>query len=305
MPRIHSVKEKGFTMTIASTKQDLNRAQLLTTSVLLVMVSIFVIGAFSPALAQSQTSTILITGSNRGIGFGFAEAYAAKGWRVIATCRTPSNAGDLQALAKANPGIVIEQLDVTNDLEIEALAAKYRDTPIDILVNNAGILPELVPVRFDTVDYEKMDRMLAVNTWGPMKVSAAFIDQVAASKQKKIITITSGEGSLGRIRRGGAYHYRVSKVAVNMLMLLMSRDVAERGVIVGLINPGLVDTQGLREVDLETVPEEMRGPVQRMRESANMRTPRQALEKLMPLIDGLTLETSGVFYDISGEVLPW
>ena len=274
-------------------------------SVLFSIVMIFVTGGSSMAVAQSNPSTILITGSNRGIGFAFVEAYAAKGWAVIATCRTPSDADDLQALAKTNSNIVIEELDVTDDHEIEALAGKYRETPIDILVNNAGILPELVPVRFDTVDYEKMDRMLAVNTWGPAKVSAAFIDQVAASQHKKIITMTSGEGSLGRIRRGGAYHYRVTKVAVNMMMLLMSRDVAERGVIVGLINPGLVDTQGLMEVDLATIPEAMRGPVRSMRNNAHMKSPREAVEKLVPLIDGLTLETSGVFYNISGEIIPW
>jgi hypothetical protein len=87
--------------------------------------------------------------------------------------------------------------------------------------------------------------------------------------------------------------------------LLMSRDVAERGVIVGLINPGLVDTQGLREVDLDTVPEAMRIPVQRMRESASMKSPQEAVAKLIPLIEGLTLETSGIFYDISGEIIPW
>ena len=273
--------------------------------ILLVIVTIAVTVGGQSAVAQSQQSTVLITGSNRGIGFAFVEAYAAKGWTVIATCRTPSKADALQTLAEANPNILIEKLDVTDDQEIEALADKYKRTPIDILVNNAGILPELVSVRFDTVDYEKMDRMLAVNTWGPAKVSTAFIDHVAASEHKKIITMTSGEGSLGKIRRGGAYHYRVSKVAVNMMMLLISRDVAEQGVIVGLINPGLVDTQGLRDVDLATVPEAMRGPVKRMRESANMRTPQQAVEKLIPLVDSLTLETSGVFFDISGEVLPW
>jgi NAD(P)-dependent dehydrogenase (short-subunit alcohol dehydrogenase family) len=299
------VNKKGLLVMNAAISQGFHNRVFATVSILLTILTILIIGDSSPVMAESQTSTVLITGSNRGIGFGFVEAYAAKGWTVIATCRTPSKADDLHALAKSNPNIMIEELDVTDDQGIRTLADKYRDTPIDVLVNNAGILPELVPVRFDTVDYEKMDRMLAVNTWGPAKVSTAFIDHVAASKHKKIITMTSGEGSLGKIRRGGAYHYRVSKAAVNMMMLLISRDVAERGVIVGLINPGLVDTQGLREVDLATVPEAMRGPVQRMRESANMRTPKQAVEKLIPLIDGLTLETSGVFYDISGEVLPW
>ena len=289
----------------APKKRSLRNRIFATVSILMVIVTILVTGMLSSVMAQSKASTILITGSNRGIGFGFVEAYAAKGWIVIATCRTPSEADDLQALAKSNPDIVIEELDVTDDQEIQALADKYRDTPIDILVNNAGILPELKPVTFDTVDYEKMDRMLAVNTWGPTKVSTAFIDHVAASKHKKIITMTSGEGSRGRVRRGGAYHYRVTKVAVNMMMLLMSRDVAERRVIVGLINPGLVDTQGLREVDLDTVPEAMRIPVQRMRESAHMKSPREAVESLIPLIEGLTLHDSGVFYDISGDMIPW
>ena len=292
-------------MMMNASKRQASRKRLIATiGILLAVATIFVVGKSSPALAQSQASTILVTGSNRGIGFAFVEGYAERGWKVIATCRTPAKADDLQALAKANPNIVIEELDVTDDREIEALADKYRDTPIDILMNNAGILPAMVPVTFDTVDYEKMDRVLAVNTWGPTKISAAFIDQVAASEQKTIVTMTSGEGSLGKAR-GGAYHYRVSKVAVNMMMLLMSRDVAERGVIVGLINPGLVDTQGLLEVDLETIPEAMRGPVERMRTNPNMRTPRQAVEILIPLIDGLTMETSGVFLDISGEVLPW
>lgn len=292
-------------MIVAAKRQGFGNRTCDTSRILFSILTILVITASSTALAQSEASTILITGSNRGIGFAFVQAYAERGWTVIATCRAPSAADDLQVLAKSRNNILIEELDVTDDREISALAAKYRDTPIDVLVNNAGILPELKPVTFDTVDYEKMDRMLAVNTWGPAKVSTAFIDHVAASRHKKIITMTSGEGSLGRIRRGGAYHYRVTKVAVNMMMLLMSRDVAQRGVIIGLINPGLVDTQGLREVDLDTVPEAMRVPVQRMRESASMKSPREAVEKLIPLIDSLNLEKSGMFLDISGEAIPW
>ena len=264
-----------------------------------------VIGGILPEMAHAQISTVLITGANRGIGLGFVQGFAKIGWKVIATCRTPFQADDLQALAKKNPNIIIEELDVTDDGQINSLSEKYQDTPIDVLINNAGILPTLTPVRCDTVDYDRMERVLAVNTWGPMKVSAAFINQVAASKQKKIITMTSAEGSFARVRHGGAYHYRVTKVAVNMMMLLMSHDVAERGVIIGLINPGLVDTQGLMTVDLATIPEAMRGPVERMRKSPRMRSPRQAVEKLIPLIDGLTLEQSGVFYNISGDVLDW
>ncbi len=274
-------------------------------SIVLTIVTVAFCWETTHAMAQTNDSTVLITGSNRGIGLAFAQAYAEAGWNVIATSRSPENAEDLKTLAAAHSKVAIEELDVTDEAEIAALADKYQGTSIDILINNAGILPTLTRVTFDTIDYEKMDRMLAVNTWGPMKVSAALIDNVAASTEKKIITITSGEGSIGGLRGPGAHHYRTTKVAINMLMHMMALEVDDRGVVVGLINPGLVDTQGLKEIDLETIPEAMRGPVKSMANHPNMRSPKEAVDKLIPLINSLTLETSGSFYDISGEVLPW
>ena len=71
--------------------------------------------------------TILLTGSNRGVGLALAQEYAARGWNVIATCRTPSKAKDLQALAASNPKVLVETLDVTDVRQISKLAEKYRD----------------------------------------------------------------------------------------------------------------------------------------------------------------------------------
>lgn len=107
-------------------------------AILLVMTGI--VAAVGPAQAESaDTGTVLITGSNRGIGLEFARQYAELGWRVIATCRNPKTATELQALSKQYSRLVIEQLDVTDHSAIDALADKYRDTPIDVLLNNAGI----------------------------------------------------------------------------------------------------------------------------------------------------------------------
>ena len=93
----------------------------------------------SPASADTDAPTVLITGSNASHGLAFAEEYAKLGWNVIATCRTPAKADRLKVLASEYPNIVIEELDIVDDDEIDALAEKYDGTPIDVLLNNAGI----------------------------------------------------------------------------------------------------------------------------------------------------------------------
>ena len=95
--------------------------------------------SFHAVAIAAKPPTVLITGSSRGIGFELTKQYAAKGWQVIATCRRPSQADALRGLARQYPHVVVEQLDVTDNAEIETLAAKYRETPIDVLINNAGI----------------------------------------------------------------------------------------------------------------------------------------------------------------------
>ena len=109
--------------------------------IFLTIMTFFITGAWdcSPAMAQGQTPTVLITGSNRGIGFEFVHQYATKGWNVIATCRHPETAEDLKILAAQYPNVTIERLDVLDHAMIDALAEKYESTPIDVLLSNAGI----------------------------------------------------------------------------------------------------------------------------------------------------------------------
>ncbi len=253
-----------------------------------------------PAQGQSANApTVLITGANRGIGFEFVQAYTEKGWNVIATCRTPSKADALNALAAENAALVVEELDVTDFDEIDALAEKYKDQPIDVLLNNAGILPSMDPVRFGNIDYKLLDDMLKVNSIGPLKVSDAFLENVVASDQKKIVTMTTIGGSIGSVTGPGGYQYRGSKAALNMILRVMSFELADRGVIVGLIHPGFVDTTGFLDADPETLPE-------RVREALPiLLRPRESVDLMVSMIEGLTPEKSGVFYEVTGEILPW
>ena len=91
----------------------------------------------------AHASTILITGTNRGIGLELVKQYAEKGWDVIATARNPDKADELQALAKKHKKVVVEKLDVSDVKAIETLAAKYKGKPVDILINNAGTLGDV------------------------------------------------------------------------------------------------------------------------------------------------------------------
>src|SRR5437870_5718920 len=83
--------------------------------------------------------TVLVTGANRGLGLEFARQYAGRRWRVLACCRTPSTAGELQSLARGNPTVSVHALDVRNLGRIAELASELADLPIDLLLNNAGV----------------------------------------------------------------------------------------------------------------------------------------------------------------------
>ena len=192
--------------------------------------------------------TVLITGANRGLGLEFARQYAALGWNVIASCRTPTTAGNLDAVAAQYPRVFIEQLDVTSDTEVARLAGKYAGQPIDVLLNNAGIYGTLEKQTLGSFDYEELKRVFDINAIGSLRVSEAFRDNVIASDQKKIISLGGGMGtqSIGSLF-GGHYFIKMSKAAHLMAMGVMQKDMQKTGIIITMISPGRVDTQLMRD----------------------------------------------------------
>ncbi|MEQ1802838.1 MAG: SDR family oxidoreductase [Gammaproteobacteria bacterium] len=236
--------------------------------------------------------TVLITGANRGIGFAFAKHYAANGWRVIATARDPEAAAELQALARGNPAVTVEALDVTDLKAIDALAAKYRGLPIDILLNNAGILGGLETQKLGQLDYAVFDQVMAVNALAPIKVAEAFLDNVAAGRQKKIMTVTSSQGSIGGARPGGGYFYSASKAAVNMLMRKLALDLYRRGIVVGLLDPGAVDTNLMQPIKAAGFP-------------IPLSAADDVVKDLAAVIDTFNLKNTGSYLTYQGKVQPW
>jgi NAD(P)-dependent dehydrogenase (short-subunit alcohol dehydrogenase family) len=255
------------------------------------------------SMAQARgddAQTVLITGSNRGIGLEFARQYAEQGWRVIATCRRPDEVVELAEIVTAYPNVTIKRLDVTDHAGINALAAEYEGVPIDLLINNAGILGgALKSQRFGQVDYAAFRQAMAVNAVGPLKMAEAFAPHIAASAQKKIINITSVMGSLDNAGKsdfnrrivGGLFIYPPSKTALNLMMRTLALELEDQGVIVTLIHPGGVNTEIV--------------PVPGFLRAIFLTSPKKAVRRMIALIDTLGPEQSGLMLHTDGEVIPW
>lgn len=236
--------------------------------------------------------TVFITGSNRGIGLEFVNQYSARGYNVIATARKPSSADDLNELARDRNNITVEQLDVTDHLRIDALALKYQNQAIDILINNAAITPKYLSAfrSVDGVDFDMSKRSLEVNAIAPLRIAKAFMPHVAASKQKKMLVISSKAGSFAESpKQAMMYSYRGSKAALNMYMYTLSFETPKKGIILTLLSPGMVNTMGILGKLLP-----------------GNQAPEVSVARMLAIIDELKPEHNGkMLSQEDGSVVPW
>ena len=247
-----------------------------------------------PEQRSDVTGTVLVTGSNRGIGLQLATNYAERGWTVIATARKPEKAVELNALAEKHSNVSIVQMDLLDHDGIDALAEKLKDVPIDVLLNNAAMLGDPADQDFGELDYDLMQRVYAVNTVGTMKMTEAFIDNVMASEQKKIVAITSLQASIGSLRDPMIPFYKMSKTALNMGMRSISRRLKSKKVTVALISPGAVDT------------EMMNAALDHANFKGNfLITPQESAEAVINVIDQYNLKMTATFMSHRGDVIPW
>jgi NAD(P)-dependent dehydrogenase (short-subunit alcohol dehydrogenase family) len=229
--------------------------------------------------------TVLITGGSRGLGLEFVRQYQSEGYAIIAACRDPGTALALQQLERAAKGaLTVVELDVVDGASIKQAAARVPSGTIDILINCAGVIGARGQT-LGSLDYTDWTHVLEVNVMGPARVCEAFLDRVARSGRRLIITITSGMGSLADNTSGGYIPYRTSKAAVNMLMRSAAIDLKPRGITCVVLNPGWVKT-------------DMGGP------NATL-SPEESVGAMRRLIARLGPEDSGRFYNYDGREYPW
>lgn len=221
--------------------------------------------------------TVLVTGCDRGLGREFALQYAEAGYAVVATYH------DLAERLPDREGMRHRALDVTDLAAFDRLAEELAGEPIDILVSNAGIGRDIR--RLGEIDYGYVQRMLAVNTIGPLKLVETFRPNLAAGRERRLLIVTSAMGAIGANLSGGHYGYRASKAGLNAIGRSLAIDLFADGITVAMLHPGWVRTAGGSDDAPLTATESVAAMRDFVRRLGNHQT--------------------GGFYTYAGQPLPW
>jgi NAD(P)-dependent dehydrogenase (short-subunit alcohol dehydrogenase family) len=229
-------------------------------------------------------ATVLITGTNRGLGLEFVRHFLGRSDTVIATCRDSSNATELQALAANNENLSLKNLDVSDEQSMAAFATELKDTPIDVFINNAGIYGPR-DANFGNVGSSEWEQVIRVNAIAPMLLTQLIIGSLRQGTDKKLVYVTSKMGSIDDNKGGGSYIYRSSKTALNSVVKSLSVDLASEGFSVAVVHPGWVRT-------------DMGGP-------NGLIDVQTSVGGMLAVIDGLSPDNAGEFFNYDGSLIPW
>jgi NAD(P)-dependent dehydrogenase (short-subunit alcohol dehydrogenase family) len=190
----------------------------------------------------------LVTGGTRGIGQGCAEALGKEGWDlVLCGLRTEEEARPaLERLRESGSEVLYVRADIGDDEAPQRLLSSVRERfgRLDLLVNNAGVAPL---ERKDILEAlpESFDRLMRINLRGPYFLTqAAARFMLEARKQGSssggcIVFITSMSATVASTNRG---EYCISKAGLSMASLLWATRLAEEGITVYEVRPGIIRT---------------------------------------------------------------
>jgi NAD(P)-dependent dehydrogenase (short-subunit alcohol dehydrogenase family) len=228
----------------------------------------------------------MITGVGRGIGLGLARRYLSSGNRVFGTVRDLSAPGVKELTSSFGEHFTPVVCDVREESSVSKAAASIAEQTeaLDLLINNAGVAPEEAGAEIADIDPAQMGLAFDVNVLGPVRVLKAVYPLLLKGDDPKVVMISSVVGSMGLTRGGRGIPYCVSKAALNMLTLLASFHLTEKGVQIAAVHPGWVKTDmGGPEADISI---------------------EEAAEALQATIEGLS-PSSPVYVDNRGREIPW
>jgi NAD(P)-dependent dehydrogenase (short-subunit alcohol dehydrogenase family) len=198
----------------------------------------------------------LITGANRGLGYETARRLIDLGHTVLAGSRDPQRGNE----AAAELGATFIAIDPTDDDSVEAAATRVRSEygHLDVLINNAGTAEPRLSAEELTADAAMEG--FAINVFGPIRVTHAFLPLLRAAEHPRIVNVSSGAGSFQRILEPGTAEnavtlpvYPASKAALTMLTVQYAR--ALDGILVNAADPGFTGTDFNQHRGTQTVTE--------------------------------------------------
>jgi NAD(P)-dependent dehydrogenase (short-subunit alcohol dehydrogenase family) len=227
-------------------------------------------------------ANVAITGAGRGIALELTKQHLDAGDRVFALVRNPAGAADLNALAAASGGkLTVHQMDVGDDASVKAGAASTGSDAIDILYNVAGVTGPMAP-ELDGANWNEWRDTFNIMIAGPLRVMQAFLPRLGDGS--KVMNISS-QLAASTWPYGGFYAYGAAKAGLNRMMRSVAIDVKDRGIVIGLIHPGWVQT-------------DMGGPDAEI-------TPLESASGIRATAASWTLDESGDFKKWNGETHAW
>ncbi|HWC78351.1 MAG TPA: SDR family oxidoreductase [Pseudonocardiaceae bacterium] len=193
-----------------------------------------------------MTGVVIITGGSRGIGAATAELLAGQGWSPCVSYRDRADAAEevvarCQAIG-AKASAMRADVSVEDDVLRLFRAAEDELGPVRALVNNAGI----VAPRSRVADFtaERLDRMFGVNVLGPLLCAREAVRRLSTASGGpggSIVNVSSRASELGG--SGEYVDYAASKAAVDTFTVGLAKEVAQEGIRVNAVRPGLIDTE--------------------------------------------------------------
>jgi NAD(P)-dependent dehydrogenase (short-subunit alcohol dehydrogenase family) len=180
--------------------------------------------------------TALITGAYRGLGFEVARQLAERGWEVILTARRKAQGS--AAAAKLRNASFLE-LDITDDVSV--LGAAKQVSSVDVLINNGAIIAE-GDRDILTIRPEVMERTMATNALGALRVTQAFVPLLLKSAAGRIVNVSSAAGQLSDMGTWSPA-YAASKTALNAITCLLAAALKDKGIAVNSVSPGWCRTE--------------------------------------------------------------
>lgn len=278
-------------------------------------------------------AVFVVNGSNRGIGLQFVTSLLerTKG-KIIACCRSPSTAHELNKIASKYPDerIQILSLDLEHQSSIDALASNIAQNHrrVDALFNVAGILGDGTttpgPERsLANIERDWMEKTMAVNVIGPTMLTKALsplmrttgrrsvkmnvklegsdeedsynpldIDLPTDRSPTVIVNLSARVGSISDNGLGGWYSYRISKAALNQSTRTMGLELKRQGTWIVALHPGTTDT-------------DLSKPFQKNVKAARLFPVEFTVDSLLDVVESVGDQNTGGFYDWAGKALPF